>query len=261
MRWIAVVVTVVLGFVVARVRADPGGAGVTIPPPPSACDKCADLCQLVNHYQQKAKAAELFRQYAHKGIGAEAALPAGVTDLRTMESAVQREWDKWMKKRVVPCQPEGAPAKSLPAADTQLETNMWSPTCDVIYNKAPLVGDAIPKFEAEYNCKPASDALQGHEQVHVESCMKTYSEHDVDAARKIIDDPRNVADGEVAAYTREAEIVGNQIRNTVRQKGCGWQPTKAQEHDMNAQPSAKQVTKMLEQGWKAVKALRGKGHK
>lgn len=296
MRWIAVVVTFGLVFVVANVHADTpgqqaggaagaagananGAAGAAVPTPSqplSACDQCEDLCRLVDAYEQKAAAAEMFRPYAHPPEGGGAALPAGVTNMDTLEKAVFKQWDQWNKLRTPPCQYPAAgkvavsgfnrtamiaQGKAPPAtADTQLETNM---ACQVLFEGKPLTGDAVSKFEAMYNCKAQTDALREHENVHVEMCTKAWADAKgvQDAAVKTMDDPRNVADSEVKSYGREAEVLADQIRKIVQQKGCGWHPTKAQQQNPKSQPTHDQLDKMHTLGWGAVEALGGKGPK
>jgi hypothetical protein len=109
-------------------------------------------------------------------------------------------------------------------------------------------------LEKDWGCKTLSDALIAHEMVHVEHCMQAYEQGE-ETAQKILSNPANIAESELQAWTRHRDMIAEQIRNIIRNKGCGWQPTKGQKNDMNAIPSIKQSIDMQKRGYKAVEAL------
>jgi hypothetical protein len=230
----------------------------------SDCDKCEDLCRLVDRYLQEEKGIELWKQYAASTPEQQRAkLPAEVNDTRSMENHFGKQFNDWLKNRQLPCKrpegPEVPTVSTLDYNDMELETVITNDSCAITYHGQNIdEGQTKQIFQAEWACKPLSDALEAHERVHQEHCMEAYAKGQ-DKAQQILNTPANVAESELQAWTKHKEVVAEAIRNLVRQKGCGWQPTKGQKNDINAVPSAKQTMDMQQRLFKAAKTLsRGK---
>jgi len=233
---------------------------LTVIPAFADCDKCEDLCRLVDRYLQEEKGVELWKQYAASTPEEERTkLPAEVNDTKSMENHFGKQFNDWLKNRTLPCQmPEGPQlptVSTLDPNDMELETVITNDTCAITYHGENIdEGDTKKYFQQDWGCKPLSDGLEAHERVHQEHCKEAYSK-DASKANQVLNTPANVAESELQAWTKHKEVVAEAIRNLIWQKGCGWQPTKGQKNNINAVPSMKQTQDMQLRGFKAAKAL------
>jgi hypothetical protein len=218
---------------------------------PNPCNRCEDLCQLVDEYLQKEKQIELYQQYAgpkpakHPGAGESA------------QDAVYREFGEWLATRELPCvvpieaqignalreagrRWRGDPKPGLPTLDTHSKDS----TCKITFGKDELdVGDTKQRYEDLINCKPISDAAIEHERLHQAQCKAEY-QNDPARAAAILVEPSYSAQNEVLGHQRHKELIEAAIRDIVDQQGCGWQPTERQSTDPRAVPSLKQMQDM-----------------
>ena len=227
---------------------------------PAACDKCEDLCRLVDQLQQKEKGIELWRQYAASTPASQRRpLPPGVTDLEGIENQVWNEFTQWAKDRKqndeLPCKfPPPPPGQAPPSVAVDLTTTVSNDSCEISYKGKKLEGQVLKDYETDTNCKVSSDATIAHEETHREHCMRAYHSDRANAP-KILDTPENVAESELQSWTRHRDVLREGIRAIAGR--CGWEPTKRQKKDLESVPSTQQTKDMQARGWKALNALKG----
>ncbi len=226
---------------------------------PAPCDTCQDLCRLMDQYQQRTKAIELWRQYSGNG-GKN--IPQDVKTGGELEDLFHQQFNDWLAQRRPA--PNAAPDDlgSLPCrlksrggggAVPQLVTNVKS--CKIeLPNGDELQGPARTAFEASVNCKKESDAVIAHEEVHQMHCMNA-KRMDPVGAEAFMNTPWMTAESELDAYIKHREEIGKAIREIVSKRGCGWQPTTRQKADPESIPSLKQVQEMSKRAWQAAAAL------
>jgi hypothetical protein len=226
------------------------------------CDECKDLCRLMDHYLQKEKGIEIWKQYAlSTPVGNRAALPAGVKDTASMEDQAWLEFSEWAKTRELPCKPEfdllrAVGLKDKPPVVTDLITETRNSSCGIYFHSSELnSGSTRSDYEAATGCKAISDATIAHEEVHQRHCRNAYASDPAKAAA-LLDTPEMVAESELQAWTRHKEMLGSAIRDILAKKGCGWQPTTRQKADPNAVPSLKQMQDMDSEAREAAALLR-----
>jgi hypothetical protein len=95
-----------------------------------------------------------------------------------------------------------------------------------------------------------------HEKVHQRHCRNAW-EQGGESAAKFLDTAEVTAESEYQAWTKQKEVVEEQIRKIIREKGCGWDPTERQKNDPSSLPSPQQMQDMEKRGWKAANALSG----
>jgi hypothetical protein len=235
----------------------------------TTCDQCEDLCRLMDRYLQEEKGIEYWKKFAASTPDEQRLHLAHIKTGPQLEELVMNAFNQWTKKRQLPCQqPEGPNLQdAFPSPTTnpggsssvvtELETHFEDSRCRITYKvngEDKDLDEVKDQFEKDWGCKTLSDALIAHEQVHVEHCMQAYAQGE-EAAQKILSDPANIAESELQAWTKHRDVLADQIRNIIRSKGCGWQPTKGQANNMNAIPSVKQSIDMQKRGYKAVDAL------
>ena len=225
---------------------------LTAVPAHADCDKCEDLCRLMDEYMQKEKGIELYRQYAASTPKSQRKkFRTGITVVQQVEI----EFGAWTWVRKLPCVPlPPPPGQQASDVVTDAETVTQDDSCAILYKDKKLEGQNLKDFEKDKGCKPLSDAIIAHETVHQEHCMRAYHE-DHEHAAEVLTTPENMAESELQAWSKHKEVVGEAIRKIIREKGCGWQPTKRQQNDPHAIPSLKQTQDMEKRGWKAAKAL------
>jgi hypothetical protein len=245
---------------------------------PAACDTCKDLCRLMDWYQQRVKAIEIWRKYA--GDGGKN-IPSSVKNTYDMENLFKQEFGQWLDSRrpgpnassddmgSLPCKlkPGGkAGAKSnveVSPADCKIYVKTEDSNGNVIKTEE-LAGPARDAYESAVDCKVLSDAEIAHEETHKMHCENAYrefmdAEHDDAKARArteaVLDTPRVTAESELDAYIVHRDMIHDAILSIVRNKGCGWDPTTRQKQDPDSIPSLKQVQDMSRRAWQAASAL------
>jgi len=231
---------------------------------PAPCDTCQDLCRLMDQYQQRTKAIEIWRQYT--GHGGKK-IPQGVTTGSQMEDLFKQQFDAWLAtRRPAPNAPPddlgSLPCRLKPSvggrgggggATSDLHTNLAS--CKILTSAGQeLVGPVRDAFEASVNCKAETDAVIAHEEVHQMHCRNAHK-MDPAGAEDFLSTPWMTAESELDAYTKHRDEIGKAIRAIVNKWGCGWQPTHRQQTDPQSIPSLKQVQDMSKRAWQAAAAL------
>jgi hypothetical protein len=245
---------------------------------PAACDTCQDLCRLMDYYQQRVKAIEIWRKYTGDG-GRH--IPATVKTTNDMENLFEQELNQWLASRrpgpnasaddmgSLPCKlkPGGKPGAvsnlKMNPADCKIYVNTRDTTGNII-KVEELIGPAREAYEASVNCKTLGDAEIAHEETHRMHCENAYrefmdTEQDDAKARArteaIFDSPWVAAESELLAYTVHRDRLHDAILSIVRTKGCGWDPTARQKQDPDSIPSLEQVQEMSKRAWQAASAL------
>lgn len=238
-------------------------AGAVLAQGPAACDTCQDLCRLMDQYQQRVKAIEIWQKYTGDG-GRH--VPGTVKTQDDMENLFQEEFNQWLDSRRLPNDASGVSPGSLPCIPKRsgggaVGRILVDPADCKIYVKNPgstkqeeLVGAARDAYEASVNCKADSDAEIAHEEVHKKHCENA---HAIDPAggEAFMRTPWMTAESELDAYTRQRDMLHDDILSIVRNKGCGWDPTARQKQDPDSIPSLKQVQDMSQRAWQAAEAL------
>jgi hypothetical protein len=253
-------------------------AGPVLAQGPAACDTCKDLCRLMDYYQQRVKAIEIWRKYA--GDGGKN-IPGSVKNTDDMENLFKQEFDQWLNSRrpgpnaspddmgSLPCKlkPGGKAGAQSDVAVSPADCKIYVKTKDSngnVIKSEELAGPARDAYEAAVNCKVLSDAEIAHEETHKMHCENAYrefmdAEHDDTRARArteaILDIPRVTAESELDAYIVHRDMIHDAILSIVRNKGCGWNPTTRQTQDPDSIPSLKQVQDMSRRAWQAASAL------
>lgn len=226
------------------------------------CDRCKDLCSLVDQYWQKERGIEVWKRYAASTPRAQrTALPAEVTNLDTFyEFIYGKELPKTWEGRQLPCeavqewQKERSQAPMLPPGGdgTGLETKVFEESCETVYRGEKLEGDTEKKWRATHVCKGSADAELEHEKVHQKICRATWDANRFLAVKRL-STLRNVAESELQSWTKHRDILRDEILKLA--KNCGWQPTDRQKADPNSVPTEKQTKDMEALGWDAFNAL------
>jgi hypothetical protein len=232
---------------------------------PKPCDTCEDLCRLMDKYQQRNKAIEIWQQYTgHGGKN----IPEGVTTGNEIEHIFQMQFNEWLAKRRLDHDASGAGLGSLPCrlkrgdneytremAGSHFNLYVDTKTCKILTSDdQELTGPVKDAFEVSFNCKADSDALLAHEQVHQQQCINAHK-MDPSGGEAFLDSPGMTAESELDAYTKQRDELGNAIRDILRKKGCGWESTEGQKQVPESVPSLKQIQDMSERAWKAAAAL------
>jgi len=234
---------------------------------PKPCDTCEDLCRLMDKYQQRVKAIELWRQYTdNQGAN----IPKEVTTGNEMEHTFHVQFNEWLATRKPDHDASGTGPHSLPCRLKQSENEYTresvgsgsrvslyvdTASCKILTaDDQELTGPVKDAFEASVDCKADSDAIIAHEQVHQTHCENAHK-MDPSGGEAFLDTPRMTARSELEAYTRQRDDLGKSIRGILSKKGCGWQPTEGQKKDPDSVPSLKQVQDMSERAWQAAAAL------
>jgi hypothetical protein len=230
--------------------------------PERECDRCSDLCSLVDQYGQKERMIEVWKRFAASTPrGQRTALPAEVTDLNSFyDFLYEKELPKTFQNRQLPCaavpeweQEQPKPPLERPGGDgTGLETKVFTESCEIVYRGQKLEGDVEQNWRRMHVCKGSADAEIEHEKVHQQICRKYWDSNRFLAVKRQ-SLPRNIAETELQAYTKHRDLLREEIQKLAR--NCGWEPTDRQRADPNSVPSEAQTKKMEEQGWKAFNAL------
>jgi hypothetical protein len=229
------------------------------------CDRCSDLCYLVDQYWQKERGIEVWKRYAASTPERHRIpVPANVTDLDSFEKLIYEEkLPNAMKDRKLPCKvaaewekQDDTTPPALPKSNwgVGLETKVFDGSCQVFYGKDKLEGDAEKKWRGKHVCKGSADAELAHEQVHQQICRATWANDPANAVNDLVTF-ENVAQSELQAWRRHRNLLRDEIQKLAR--NCGWQPTERQKNDPNAVPTEHQTKDMEERGWKAFEALTG----
>jgi hypothetical protein len=230
--------------------------------PERVCDRCSDLCSLVDQYWQKERIIEIWKRYAASTpLGKRTALPAEVTDLDTFyEHLYEKELPKTFEGRQLPCEavPEWQqepprPPLLRPGGDgTGLETKVFVESCEIVYRGHKLEGDTEKAWRSTHVCKGSADAEIEHERVHQKICRNIWERNRFLAVKRQ-GIPRNVAETELQAWTKHRDLLKEEIQKLAN--NCGWEPTDRQKADPNSVPTEAQTKKMEERGWKAFNVL------
>ncbi len=230
--------------------------------PDRQCDRCSDLCSLVDQFWQKERIIEVWQRYAASTPSAKrTALPAEVTNLDTFyEYLYEKELPKTFEGRQLPCEtaPEWQqeppkPPLLPPGGDgTGLETKVFKESCEIEYRGQKLEGDAEKNWRATHVCKGSADAELEHEKVHQGICRRIWEQNRFLAVKRQ-SLPRNVAETELQAYKKHRDLLKQEIQKLAR--NCGWEPTDRQQANPDSVPSEAQTKKMEERGWKAFNVL------
>ena len=239
------VVVLVMGLASEVARAD--------------CDECKDLCRLMDEYQQREMGIKLWSLFATSTTTPqERSERARRLNGKSVHDRVGQMLAMWNKFRKYPCALLG----SGPGVVTDLETTLddnprgqphctvvrsWGDAAGKVIRQEKLEGDVLDGYHRDTGCKAISDATIEHEKVHQQDCEQAYANH----AEASLGDPHVLAESELKAWTKHKELVADKIRQIIRDKGCGWQPTFLGD----ALPSPVQVQNMEKRGWKAVNAL------
>jgi hypothetical protein len=237
----------------------------------AGCDECKDLCGLMDVYMQREKGIEIWKEYAASTPDEEKGRYSSyLKNTQEIEDFAMSEFQDWTNNRKgnnqLPCQPTGTGG----GVKADLVTDTSNPSCQIYrafyegkdsqgkdkYTYEKLEGDTRKKFEDDVGCKALSDAVIEHEKVHQRHCWNAY-EQGGESAAKFLDTAEVVAESELQAWTKHKEVVEDQIRKIISEKGCGWDPTERQKNDPNSIPSLKQMQDMEKRGWKAANALSG----
>lgn len=230
--------------------------------PNRECDRCSDLCSLVDQYWQKERGIEMWKRYAASTpLGQRTPLPATVTDLDSFEKFIyEQELPKTWENRQLPCETvkeweqEAPKPPLLPRGGdgTGLETQVFKESCETVYRGEKLEGDNEKKWRATHVCKGSADAELEHEKVHQKICLATWESNRFLAVKRQ-STPRNVAETELQAWKKHRDLLREEILKLAG--NCGWQPTDRQKKDPNSVPTEKQTKDMQALGWDAFNAL------
>jgi hypothetical protein len=229
--------------------------------PDRKCDRCSDLCSLLDQYWQKERGIEVWNRYASSNTSR---VQIPVDQVRNLNRFYKQIYEKELpaawENRPLPCEAVKEWEKEPPRppmdwpSGTGLETT-FGESCAVSYRGAPLTGDNEKAWRSTHVCKGSADAELEHEKVHQEHCSKIWKQNKYVAATRL-QMVHNVAETEMRAWIKHRDMLKDEIRMLAR--NCGWEPTDRQRSDPNSVPSEKQAQKMEKQGWNAFKALRGK---
>lgn len=249
-----------------------GISGTTRAQGPKACDTCADLCILMDYYQQKAKTAEIFEKINKtiKQLEADGKpLPPGLSTHDGVENTAAAEFEIWSGTRIplnlLPCQlaPGGAGKQVI----TELTTDMGTCTVGTANAKGgfdkPLVGPELDAFEMQWNCKSLTDTMRAHEEVHRHECENARA-IDPKGFSDFMTSPRMTAETEVDAYTEHRDKLKEAINAIITKKGnefCGWDQSCRLIQDPSAIPSLAELQGMSQRAWQYSKALSDGGVK
>lgn len=231
---------------------------------PNPCNKCEDLCLLIDQYQQKEKQIELYQRYA--GPRPQRIPRAG----ESAQDAVEREFIDWLRVRELPCVIPlsvliSNAARSAfdavfgggksDAVQVDLQTHTKDASCSITFGKKKLEeDDTRQQYEEWVNCKPLSDATIEHEKVHQARCLQEYASDAPNAARVLVE-PSISAESEVLAHQRHKELIEVAIRDIIEREGCGWLQTERQRADPRSVPSLKQMQEMNRRANNAARLL------
>ena len=231
---------------------------------PRDCDRCDDLCALVDQYWQKERGIEVWKRYAQSNLS-RVRPPATVTDVESLQNHVKEELDKAMQGRNLPCKTlqeaeaeRGNPNPEPPRnpIQTGLETKVFKESCEIVYRGEKLQDVTEKVWRGTHVCKGSADAELAHEQVHQRICQSFW---EADSSRAVHRQSRLeiVAESELQAWRRHRNRLRDEILRLASR--CGWEPTDRQKLDPNAVPSEHQTKTMQDKNWgqKAFEALNG----
>jgi hypothetical protein len=243
-RWIWGLCALSLGLAAAPVRAD--------------CDSCEALCWLMDRYDQRQKGVDIWYRWASSNPNREAP-PAGVTESGSMEAKFQEEFDQALSARSLPCPlplVEGI-KRALGFGDgsqVELETGIGQ-SCAISWKGQDLAaGDTQQRWEASIGCKKLSDPLLEHERAHQSFCQEAWAKRGAKGG-DWLDEPATTAENEWKAWTREKDLLEQEIRELIEKYGCGWEPTTRQIETPGSIPSVTQVQKMKKRAWQTTQEL------
>ena len=150
---------------------------------PRDCDRCDDLCALVDQYWQKERGIEIWKRYAHSNLS-RVSPPATVTDVESLQNHVKEELGNAMQGRNLPCktlqEAEAERGNTNPEPprnpiQTGLETKVFLESCEIVY-RGEKVQDVTEKvWRSTHVCKGSADAELAHEQVHQRICQSFWT--------------------------------------------------------------------------------------
>ena len=229
--------------------------------PDRKCDRCSDLCSLVDQYWQKERGTDVWWRYAVSNPARVQYSSDQVTNLNAFyETVYGKELPATWENRQLPCEAvkEWEREPPRPPMDwpsgTGLETTIGE-SCAITYRGKPLEGDNEKAWRATHVCKGSADAELEHEKVHQKHCRETWRKGRLLAPTRM-SMIHNVAETELQAWTKHQQLLKEEILMLAR--NCGWEPTDRQRGGPDSVPTEAETREMEDLGWKAFEALGGK---
>ena len=229
----------------------------------AACDTCEDLCRLMDQYQQKVKAIEMWQKYIENLRNNK------LSEIKTqadLYAAYEQEFDAWLDARLPAANAPPDDFGSLPCklkargggGSTRLVTSM---TDCKIYNKSTgkeIKDGEKDAYETSVNCLADSNATLAHEGVHAQQCLNANEIMNPSEAEAFMNTPYMTAHSEKDAYTEHRDKLHDAIFNIISkdEEHCGlWDYSTRQEQNPGSIPDLKDIQEMSKRAWKAAAAL------